>query len=266
MDPFDRLPAFIGVVHLVPLPGSPRYAGSMSAVLEAARYDAAALAEGGAHALIVENFGDAPFFAERVPPETVAAMALALRHVAKAAPALAIGANVLRNDARAALALCATTPASFLRVNVHTGTMVTDQGPVTGRAAETLRERERLAPDARLFADVHVKHAQPLAPERLADAARDAHERGLADALIVSGAATGDATSTRALLEVREAVPGARLLVGSGLDEANAAELLGIADGAIVGTALKEGGDVARPVDVERVRRMRALFDAAGSA
>lgn len=252
--------ALIGVVHLGATPGAPRYAGSMDPLIERAVADARALASGGCDALIVENFGDVPFFAGSVPPETVAAMALAVAEVRRAA-ALPVGVNVLRNDARSALALCAATGAAFLRVNVHTGAAATDQGTIEGRAAETLRERARLAPEAAILADVHVKHATPLGGESIGDAARDALERGLADGVIVTGRATGRAPDVAVLTEVREHVGAAPLYVGSGLDDSNAAALLAVADGAIVGTWLKREGRVANPVDEARVARLRAACD-----
>jgi hypothetical protein len=252
-------PVLIGVVHLAPLPGAPRYGGTMAGVLARARADAGALLEGGADALLVENYGDAPFWAGSVPPETVAALALALAEVRGLAGGRAVGVNVLRNDARAALGLCAATGAAFLRVNVHTGVMVTDQGLLEGRAAETLRERAHLAPAALILADVHVKHASPLGSESLTDAARDAVERGLADAVLVSGARTGEPPAVDALRGVRAAVA-APLLVASGLDESNARVLLPLVDGAIVGSALERGGRAGEPVELERVRRLRALF------
>src|SRR5262249_52516553 len=140
-----------------------------------------------------ENYGDAPFFAVEVPSETVAMLALALREVRAVAGALPLGVNVLRNDARAALGLCAATGAQFLRVNVHTGVMATDQGLIQGHAAEPLRVRRRLCPEVLVLADVHVKHATPPLGEELADAAEDAFRRGRADALVVSGARTGSA-------------------------------------------------------------------------
>jgi uncharacterized protein len=254
-------PLLVGVVHLLALPGAPRHAGGMEPVLERARRDAAALAGGGADALLVENFGDAPFFAGRVPAETVAAMALALAAVCAAAPGLPVGVNVLRNDARSALGLCAGGGASFLRINVHTGAAVTDQGLIEGRAAETLRERARLAPAALILADVHVKHAQPLGGGDLCEAAAEAFERGLADALIVTGQRTGSPPDPADLARVRARLPQAPLLVGSGLTAENAALLLRSADGAIVGTALKEGGRVDAPVDRERVALLRRRLD-----
>jgi uncharacterized protein len=254
-------PFLIGVVHLQPTPGAPRFGGDLEAVLQRATGDARALVEGGCDALIVENFGDAPFFKGQVPPETVAAMALALRAVRHAAPSVPAGVNVLRNDARSALGLCAATGASFVRINVHTGAAVTDQGVIEGDAATTLRERQRLCPSARILADVHVKHATPLGNETLAQAAADALERGLADALIVTGRATGHAPAPDALAQVRAAIGGATLLIGSGLDEGNAKDLLRCADGAIVGTAFKRNGKIHEPVDPERVARLRAALD-----
>lgn len=252
-------PLLIGVVHLGPLPGAPRYDGALAPVLERAALDAAAYAAGGADALIVENFGDVPFFADAVPPETIAAMALALERVGSAAPGVPLGVNVLRNDARAALGLAAATGAAFIRVNVHTGAMATDQGLIQGRAAETLRSRAKLAPDVAILADVHVKHAVPLAGERLVDAAHDAFDRGLADALVLSGRATGAPPDPALVHEVRSALgPDVPLLLGSGVSVTNAAALLAAADGAIVGTALKRDGLLSAPVDPERVAALAA--------
>ncbi len=261
----DERPLLIGVVHLRALPGSPGAAGRppgevMAAALRAAEIDASALLEGGADGIVVENFGDAPFFASAVPPETVAAMAVALKSVAAAAPGLPVGVNVLRNDARSALGLCAATGASFLRVNVHVGAMVTDQGVLTGQAAETMRCRAALAPGVLLLADVHVKHAAPLAPRPIAESARETIGRGQADLVIVSGAGTGSEPSSDELQQVAEAVGRRRVLIGSGLTEANAPALMAHARGAIVGTSIKEGGRLESPVDPERVRRLRDLL------
>lgn len=252
--------SLIGVVHLQPLPGAPRFDGDMGRILAAARADAAALAEGGADAIVVENFGDAPFFKEDVPAETVAAMALALEAVRSTAPGLPVGVNVLRNDARAGLGLAAVTGAAFLRVNVHVGAMVTDQGVLEGRAAETLRLRERLCPGLPLVCDVHVKHAVPLGGGDLAVAARDTWHRGLASALIVSGTGTGQAVDPRDVECVRAAVPDAPVWIGSGFDLAAVETLGGRVDAAIVGTALKQGGRVEAPVEASRVSALRAAW------
>jgi len=259
--PFQRRPFLIGVVHLLPTPGSPRWGGDLEALLARARRDAGALAQGGCDGILVENFGDAPFHPGCVPPQTVAALVRALDEVRREVPDLPLGVNVLRNDARAALAVSTATGAEYLRVNVHVGAMLTDQGLIEGRAHETLRERTRLGLETAILADVLVKHAQPLAPLEIGDAARETLERGLADGVIVTGRATGSAPLPAEVAEVRAAVGDAPLLVGSGVTEENAHLLTREVDGVIVGTALKRGGRVEGEVDADRVRALRAALD-----
>ena len=161
---------------------------------------------------------------------------------------LPFGVNVLRNDARAALAIAAATGAQFIRINVHVGAMVTDQGVIEGEAADTLRVRASLAPQVLIFADYLVKHAAPFGEH----SPRDLRERGLADALIISGSETGAPADVQRLSQTRAAVD-APILVGSGLTVENAAGYAD-ADGAIVGTSLKHEGRVD-PMRVERVVR-----------
>lgn len=249
--------ALIGMVHLLPLPGAPRWGGAMDEVLSQALADADALVTGGMDGILVENFLDAPFFAEAVPPETVAAMAHVISSVVAASP-LPVGVNVLRNDARAALGIAAATGAAFIRINVHTGVMWTDQGIVQGRAAETLRHRTCLGADVAILADVLVKHATPppgLTPEQ---AASDAWTRGLADALVVTGAGTGQPTDLEELGRVRRGAPLARILVGSGVTPQNVAAVLSAADGAIVGTSLTKEDRAGSGVDLTKVRTLVA--------
>jgi membrane complex biogenesis BtpA family protein len=243
---------FVGVVHLQPLPGSPRWAGNLEAVIDFAIADARAYQRGGVDAIIVENFGDAPFTKASVAPETLTAMTAAGRAI-RAAIKLPIGFNVLRNDARSALALCAACGGSFIRVNVHTGAMLTDQGIIEGDAYSTIRYRRSVCPNALIFADVHVKHAVPLGNWTLEDTARDTLERGFADALIISGAGTGVAADVSDVERVRRACPRAKILLGSGITVENAREFMRSADGAIVGSSLKRGGKLDNPVDPKRV-------------
>jgi membrane complex biogenesis BtpA family protein len=240
------------MVHLAPLPGSPRWAGSPEAVVERAVADARALAAGGFHACLVENFGDAPFSPGVADPATVAALAVAVVEVRRAV-SLVVGVNVLKNDAQAALAVAAATGAAFVRVNVHVGAVVADQGVIEGDAYRTLRYRRLLGTTTLLFVDVGGKHAVPLAPTDLAQVARDAAYRGLADALVVSGVATGEPTPLDDVRRVRDAVPDRPILVGSGVTPETVGDLLAVADGAIVGTWIKEGGRTTHPVDPDRV-------------
>lgn len=242
----------IGVVHLKPLPGSPRWKGKLQSVIDLAVDDARAYERGGAHAIFIENFGDVPFTKSKVAPETIAAMTAAGCAVREAVK-LPIGFNVLRNDAQAALALCAACGGSFIRVNVHTGAMLTDQGLIEGDAYNTVRYRERVASGAEIFADIHVKHAVPLGNWTIEDSAHDTVERGLADALIVSGVGTGQAADMADVERVRHACPKSKLLLGSGVTVANVKNYLRFADGVIVGSSLKKNGKLANPVDPKRV-------------
>src|SRR5437899_53938 len=171
-----RSKQLIGVIHLRPLPGAPRWAGDLEKVIKLAVNDARAYERGGADALILENFGDVPFTKGRVGPATIAAMAAAGRAV-RAAVKLPLGFNVLRNDARAALGLCASCGGSFIRVNVHCGAMLTDQGLVEGNAYETLRYRRQICAPAQILADVHVKHAGRLVDPSIEQNGRHTIER-----------------------------------------------------------------------------------------
>ena len=247
--------AVIGMVHLVALPGSPRWGGSMDAVVQAALADARALADGGVDALLVENHGDVPFTGARVDAATVAGMAVVTAEIARTL-SLPIGVNVLKTDALSALAVAAATGARFVRVNVHVGAVVADQGLLLSGAHDTLRYRRLLGLDIKLLADVQVKHGMPLAPIPIEQEARDCVARALADALVVSGVATGEPTPMSDLKRVRGAVPDVPLLVGSGATPDTAAELLSVADGLIVGTAVKRDGVLANPVDPRRVKRL----------
>ena len=224
----------------------------MDQVTESAVVDARSLHSAGFPGLLVENFGDAPFRGDRVDPETVAAMTLAIAAV-RADTSLPVGVNVLRNDALAALGIAAATGAGFIRVNVLTGVMYTDQGPLVGKAAELLRRRSDLAPQVEIWADVMVKHATPPSGLTADQAAKDTVERGLADAVIVSGSVTGEEPDLAQAAAIAGAVPkGTRIVVGSGATPANLGRLLDIADTVIVGSALKADNDPRNAVDADR--------------
>ena len=259
---FDADPV-IGMVHLPPLPGAPRFDGDRDALRERAVADAETLESGGVDAVVVENFGDAPFYPDSVPPHVVASMTALVGHVGRAVD-LPVGVNVLRNDATAALSVAAATDADCIRVNVHTGARVTDQGVIEGQAHETLRLRDRLdADDVSILADVDVKHSAPLAADEFdAEAVAEGVERGLADGLVVSGVGTGHAVDLDHLREVvtrrNRLDTGVPVLVGSGVTSDSVGEILDVADGVIVGTALKQEGVTTNPVDEQRVRDLVA--------
>lgn len=248
------IPRIIGMVHLGPLPGAPRFDGDLDGLLAAAAADAASLAGAGFDAVMIENYNDVPFFPDTAPPVTISAMTRAALAVADAIE-IPFGVNVLRNDAAGALAVASVTGASFIRVNVLSGLMYTDQGPITGRAAEVARARKRIAPEVKILADVFVKHGTPPPGTTIEQAAEDLVARALADAVIVSGRATGSPPASTVLELVRDAIGDAPLFLGSGASESNVADMLAFADGVIAGTSVKEGGITTNPVDPDRAAR-----------
>lgn len=211
--------------------------------------DAKTLEDASFDGCILENYGDAPYFARSVPPATVALMAVVADRI-QCETGLRLGINVLRNDASASMAIAAAVEADFVRVNVLTGVAATDQGMVEGQAANVLRLRKELGRRIAVLADVHVKHATPISEPDIARAARDTAYRGLADGLIVTGHATGEATSMNDLEEVRQAVPDRRIFVGSGANAQNVSSILRLASGVIVGSGIKPQNDPSQAVDL----------------
>ncbi len=250
----QNMKAVIGVVHLQALPGSPESNGDLPFLQ--AQADAHALYEGGVDAIIFENFGDAPFHSNTTPAHTISAMTAVILHASKDLP-IPIGVNVLRNDAIAALAIAKSTGAGFIRVNILSGVYATDQGIIEGDAAGVLRYRAMLAPGVKILADVYVKHAQCLSHSSIEDAARDIVHRGLADALIITGSATGSEVEAGLPEKIAQLELGVPILIGSGVTPSNARKLMQASQGLIVGTYFKVQGGV----DSSRVKEVTGAIN-----
>ena len=255
---FDIEKPIIGMVHVAPLPGTPRGRNvDLEAVYGRAVEEGVRLQEGGVDGLLLENAGDLPFRRpEKIGYETVAMMSVIGDRLRRAVR-IPIGFNIVANAAKASLACAKASGASFVRVNQWVNAYVANEGLIEGAAAEALRYRRIIeADDITVLADVHVKHGSHaiVADRDVSEQARDAEFFG-ADILIATGARTGDAT---AVSEVTAVHSGATrpVLVGSGLTSENAAELLAVADGAIVGVSLKDNGQMSGNVVPEKVRSL----------
>ena len=255
---FPSSKPLIGTIHCSAFPGSPRYKGeSMNAIVQYAVEEAKAYIEGGVDGIIVENSWDLPFLRpEDIWYETVATMSVVADSVRKAT-SVPIGINVLANGGEAAIAAAKASRASFIRVNQWVNAYVSNEGIVEGNSAQILRYRAVLqAQEIAIFADVHVKHgAHAIVADRpVEEQARDV-EFFDADVAIATGNHTGDATPIEEIENIRRGtfLP---ILVGSGLTAGNAVHLLEKADGAIVGTSLKENGQWWGRVSVDRVRAL----------
>lgn len=250
----------IGVVHALPLPGSPEHDGQpIEAIYKRALVDAEAYAAAGMDGLIVENHGDIPFLKPgALGPETAAVMAVMTERV-RQATGLVVGVNVLANAAIPALAVAKAAGAGFIRVNQWANAYVANEGLIEGPAAEAMRYRRNLAAEnVRIFTDSHVKHgAHAITADRsLAELTRDLEWFG-ADVVIATGQRTGDAATGDELSGIREATS-LPVLVGSGATAGNLARILSVADGVIVASSVKVGGVWWNPVEPRRAKAFMA--------
>lgn len=241
----------VGVIHLLPLPGTPRGV-DFEDVLIRALDDARALKIGGVDTAILENFGDAPFVRASVEPH-IASMMTRIALEIRLNVDLRLGINVLRNDAKTALAIAETVGAEFIRINVHTGAAWTDQGLIQGDAYETLQYRKKLNSSVRIVADVFVKHAKEAGNRTLIDAAKDTLYRGLADALILTGTATGSSVSWEDVQALKRTLPEVPIWIGSGINVNNLPQAKQFADVVIVGTYFHSEGRIDLPLEVSRI-------------
>ena len=245
------------MIHLLPLPGSPLWEGSLSAVVERALEEAQVYREAGYDALIMENMHDVPYLPGRVGPETVAAMAVVGRELR--ALGLPLGVQVLAAANQEALAVALAAGAEFIRAEAFVFGHVADEGWLGAQAGELLRYRRSIgAQGVAVFADIKKKHSAHAvtADVSLVETARAAQFFRV-DGVIVTGTATGQETNPEEVAEVAAAVD-LPVLVGSGVTPANAAAYPA-ARGLIVGSWVKRDGLWSEPLDTERLRRLAAV-------
>jgi membrane complex biogenesis BtpA family protein len=255
---FGSKKPLIGVLHLMALPGAPLYGGVMQDVYDHALSELEIFKRNSIDSVIVENFRDVPYYPGRVPAETVAALAGVAREVVRAA-GMPVGVNVLRSDGESAIAIAAASGAHYVRVNVHMSAIVSEQGIIQGMSHLSVRLRSALKSKALIFADVGVKHAAALAGRGLTSETRDLAERGMADAIIVSGDRTGAEASVDDVGAVRAATT-LPLLIGSGATPDNMQKVLPTVNGLIVGSYFKKDGVGGNVVDEARVKRFVARY------
>jgi len=256
---FNTSLAIIGMVHLPPLPGAPGWTGELTEIEIHATEDVNALIEGGAHGILFENFGDAPFTKGKVNPLTVSSMTRVILNCIKNVN-IPFGINILRNDWEAALSISVATGAKFIRVNILSGVYVTDQGVIEGDGYACMGLRRKIERDMGrkvvILADAHTKHGKPLVEQSLEDAVKDLTERVGVEGVIITGLRTGEPTTLDDVEVAKKAAGGTSVLVGSGVNPNNIQEFSQYAQGFIVGSYLKKDGKLKNPVDPARVRAL----------
>ena len=242
----------IGMLHLLPLPGSPNYDGSMDVIFDRARNDLENLLEGGFTKVNIENYGDIPFPKTPASPVTISSFTKIVTKLEQEFD-FDFGIQVMRNDALSGMSIAHVTGASFIRVNVLTGAMIAEEGIVEGNARSLIELRKKLNSDVKVYADVLVKHAVPLGNQDLRLTAKATVERNMADGIIITGDITGEEASVDDLIKLKGEID-KPVLVGSGINKDNVSNYLEYCDGVIVGTSLKENNKTNNPVSRENVR------------
>ena len=261
---FKNKKPIIGMIHSLPLPGSPSFKNhDLSEVYDYAVEEAMRQVEGGVDGLMIENAGDIPFVMQKyLGPETAACIAIIGERIRRETD-VPIGVNIVANAAMYSIAVTMAFGGQFVRVNQWANAYVANEGIVEGESGLAMRYRAKLeAEDIHVFADVHVKHgSHSIVSDRpIHELARDA-EFFQASALIATGFRTGDKTKPNEVLAIRE---GSELpiLVGSGIDYENCKELLKIADGAILGVSVKEPRKMSGKTNVEKLHKfMDAIYE-----
>tara|TARA_X000000368_G_C22982416_1_gene690524 strand:- start:57 stop:821 length:765 start_codon:yes stop_codon:yes gene_type:complete len=245
-----------GVVHLKSLPGSPGNYLTLDEIIELAQEDVNSLVFGGVDGLIIENFGDVPFTKDNVSKRTIASFTKVVENI-EYDREIKVGINVLRNDGIAALSIAEATNADFVRINVLNNVMMyTDQGIIEGKAHEIAEFKNNLNKEIDIYADVFVKHAVPPEGSKIENHTEELIERAGADVVIVTGDGTGHQINIEDLSTVRDIVPQGRLAIGSGVNEENVDDYVGLADILIVGTSFKVEQDVSKRVDQRSVEQL----------
>lgn len=255
---FTNRKPIIGMVHLRPLPGAPLYdpvAMDMKKILEIAKEEAKMLEDAGVDGVQVENMWDIPYLqGDKIGPETVAALAIGVYEVANTV-SIPVGAECHMNGADKALACAVAGGAKWVRVFEWCNAFISQSGYIEAIGGKLARMRNNLRTDDIAFlCDVNVKHGSHfIIHDRSVEEQADDIQAQDGDAVIVTGFDTGMPPSVDKVSSCKKRVK-LPIFLGSGLSVENAAELLGCADGAIVGSYFKKDGNWKNPIDQERTR------------
>ncbi|MDA4848672.1 BtpA/SgcQ family protein [Hoeflea poritis] len=265
LNTFTVAKPVIAMVHLGALPGTPLYDArrGLEGLLEGARADLAALQAAGFDAVMFGNENDRPYEFD-VDLASTATMAFIIGQL-RSEISVPFGVNVLW-DPKSSVALAAATGASFVR-EIFTGTYASDMGPWTPDAGAALRYRDRLGrQDLAMLYNVSAEFADSLDRRPLPDRARSAVFSSIPDAVLVSGQITGEAAAMSDLEAVKAVLPDTPVLANTGVKHDTVADVLAVADGCVVGSALKVDGDTWNAVDPDRASEFMARAKAARGA
>lgn len=254
-DVFSTKKPVIAMLHLAALPGDPGYdtKAGIGAIVDRAKAELDALQTGGVDGVMVSNEFSLPYLTKTEP---ITAITMA-RIIAELLPQLSVphGVNVLW-DGRASIDLAVATGAQWVR-EIFTGVYASDFGMWDTNVGEVARYRHRIGgQDVKLLFNIVPESATYMAERSLKSIAETTVFATKPDALCVSGLTAGAPTDTQSLRIVKDAAGAVPVFVNTGVRATNASEQLAIADGAVVGTAFKEGGIFENRADLARVQEL----------
>jgi len=251
----------IAMAHLPALPGRPRHDrdAGIGLLVDTVARDLTALQAAGVDGLLFCNEADLPYQLA-TGPEIAAAMAAVIGQV-RGEIAVPFGVNIVW-DPVASLAVAAATGAAFVR-EVFTGVYESDLGIMQPDFGAIAAYREQIgAGSVALFSNITPEFASTIGSRTIGARARSAAFLGV-DVILISGQITGTPTDTGELRAAKAAAGDTPVLANTGVRADTVADILALADGAIVGTSLKYGGVTFNAVDPDRAAQ---FMDAARAA
>lgn len=244
----------IGMVHCLALPGTAEFAGDCKKIIDQAVQDAITLEKAGVDAIMVENMGDNPFGILLDTPQIAALSAITA--LVKQAVKIPVGVDAAFNDCVTSLSIAKINGCQFVRIPVFVDTAEFYGGFITPCAKLCMETRKNLeAEDIMVLADIQVKHTNMVLPHVTAESSAKTAAGCGADAVIVTGSAIGMETPMDMIKRVKKVID-IPVIAGSGVNAENIDAQLNIADGAIIGSSLKEGGKLSNPISYDLVREV----------
>ena len=254
MNLFNIHKPIIGMIHVDPLPGTPKYSGNVKAIIDKAKSEASLYRSFGINALMIENMHDAPYLNRIVGPEITSLMSIILYEIKKNYE-LPTGIQILAGANKNAVAAAHSARADFIRAEGFVFAHIADEGTFNSDAGELLRYKKQIgAENVLIFTDIKKKHSSHsiTSDTNIVETAKAA-EFFLSDGVIITGSATGKEPSLNEIKEVKENV-NIPVLAGSGITDKNVIQYLEYCDALIIGSYFKKDGIWSNPIDHERVK------------
>lgn len=248
--------AVIGMVHTRALPGTPLSEHNMQQLVDMACREVEIYSHSQVDGVLVENMFDIPYLHRRdLGPEVVACMTRICTEVRSLLPShIPCGLQILAGGNKEALAVSKACGLQFIRAEGFVFSHIADEGLIEAQAGELLRYRKAIdAEDVLIFTDIKKKHsAHAITSDIDVVEFASAAKFFLADAIILTGAATGQQADVQQLKECTQGV-NLPTLIGSGITRDNVEQYMD-AHGFIVGSHFKAQGSWKQDLELERVK------------